>query len=141
MAIEQFQQVRSDGHVIHETMDVTAIFALGEPRKIVELQWRGEAGPVAVSWPGGVLAKVLPNRENVVCIDLTEPKNARTLTVLNADGSVLRSMSISTGHYGWFEPARNSDPDVIGVVVDRGDLEVREVNVISGEIIGSYPTR
>lgn len=150
--ILQFREIRRDGKVIDESMNMEDIFALGPTEKIVEVQWKNDSQLVSVRDSYGVLAKVVPGREFIAANGHDESGQRRILSIINADGS--RHMQLSnvqsirgkneTGEFRWFETPRVEVPNVFGVVFERASDNAMfqlDVDAINGAVVGVYAMR
>jgi hypothetical protein len=150
MKVQTLHAIRRDGRTIDETMSPADVARLGPPQKVVRIEWRHDQGAGHLEHPGGLLAKVLPDRSGIAVLLYEE--NAQygiALKLLEPDGSVRASSDNRVtvdggallGGYGWFEPARTVPSRNIGVVFFRAaDDAMMQLDIDSstGKVVGAY---
>jgi hypothetical protein len=148
--INDFQEIRRDGKIIHESMSANDIFALGAPEKIIEIQWVIGSQRISLRNNHGILAKVVAGREFVAANEYDAFGRDRTLSVINSDGSKRLTISKNQlirgknehGEFCWFEPARVESANIFGVVFRRSNdnsMFQFDIDARDGRITAVYP--
>lgn len=132
--ITDFQQIRADGKLLPNDMNIEEMFARGwESCKVTLIRWNNNGQPVEMNHEGGMLAEILPSKELMVVLigEELEPKSddmsaLNKVSVFNADGSLRYTISNTQeirgkqelGSFCWFERMDSSDKNTIGVVFE-----------------------
>ncbi|WP_426165682.1 hypothetical protein [Pseudoduganella sp. R-34] len=143
--IDAFIELRQDGKEIVPGMTFQTLSQLGwAPSKIVRVSWLAGQRQLALDYPDGVLAKVLPGRGHVAVIpQIGGAAGSPKLTVMDAQGRecyVLGSAQEIAGvmRYGsflWFEPSDTDPEHRFGVVFETADQQfLLELEINSGAV-------
>ncbi len=124
--VREIEHVRADGRILSESMTLEKMLELGwEPSICPVVRWQYNGEVVEIRHNRGLQAKVLSNRNLVVCLRIDA--DLETLCVFNADGTVrhfipnvqqIRDLR-QEGTFRWFEELANDAPaDQIGVTFE-----------------------
>ena len=132
--ITNFQQIRADGKLLPNDMNIEEMFARGwEPCKVTLIRWDNNGQSVEMKHEGGMLAEVLPSKELIVILigEELNPKSddmsaLNNVSVFNADGSLRHIISNTQeirgkqepGSFAWFEKFDSPSKDTIGLVFE-----------------------
>ncbi|MGS2744584.1 hypothetical protein ACU6TU_13470 [Halomonas sp. LS-001] len=153
-SITNFKKIRRDGKVIDEAMTAAQMISLGwNPEKVIELEWDADGRRLIFKCKHGLLAVVVPNRRTIAVLKENDDSDSNnSLLFLDASGrekfrvnnQVMVGEKEVSGTFCWFEPSRDSSPDVIGVTFrldeDQSMVQV-DIDANTGGSVGVYRIR
>jgi hypothetical protein len=146
--INSVEEVRTDGKVIDESMNVDAMLAMGWPPCHVNVvRWKDGEQPVELKHDAGITIHVSRSRRFVAAlINLDASADQNDLIILNSDGRVRYRIpnvqplngEAESGKFVWFEDSALPDVDVFRVIFEvarNGAMFVLEINASTGNVV------
>lgn len=147
--IKSLVEIRRDGKIINESMNIEDIFALGLPEKIITIQWRENSNLVSFNNYFGISSKIVQGGDFIVVNEHQENNENTILSILNSDGT--RRFEIPNiqkirevdelGKFLWYEKARTTSPHIFGIVFSRNSdnsMFQLDFDATSGARVGAY---
>lgn len=146
--VSYFVQVRSDGNLVPDKMNVTEMLSRGwGPSKVIALKWEHNGQAIEYNTINSIHGIVVPGSNYVAAIVQSDVSGTRSqLIILSPDGALHGDFQNSLknvgedidGCFSWFEPAIKPSADRFGIIFQavngnefRCDINAQDLRVIT----------